>query len=144
MRDFLGQHGGGICGPYSRQDSGGNWVHGKFDNLPAWLETPFNKSATNNRGKIAVIGCPGDFVLMHRDAISTMRGYPEVPIPTALDDVLIVAAVHLGLECVSILLLLLLVQLVGLLSRWHHAGAACGSGLVTCCWVLPAGQTGGQ
>jgi hypothetical protein len=139
VRDFLGQHGGGICGPYSRQDSGGNWVHGKFDNLPAWLETPFNKSATNNRGRIAVIGCPGDFVLMHRDAITAMRGYPEVPIPTALDDVLIVAAVHLGLDCVSTLLLLML--MVGLdtapaqclLSPWHHAGVVDGAGLAASC-----------
>ena len=30
-----------------------------------------------------------------------MRGYPEVPIPSQLDDVIIVSAVSLGLHCVS-------------------------------------------
>jgi hypothetical protein len=108
VRDFLGQHGTTICGPYSRQDAGGSWRHDTFDNLSGWLVTPFNKSATNNRRRIPIIGCPGDFVMMHRDAISAMRGYPEVPIPTGLDDVIIVAAVHLGLDCVSTMLLMLL------------------------------------
>ncbi len=101
MRDFLGEHGGAICGPYSRQTTGANWSNKKFENLTNWLSTPFNKSAINNRGRLAVIGCPGDFVLMHRDAFAAVRGYPEVPIPVALDDVMVVAAVHLGLDCVS-------------------------------------------
>jgi hypothetical protein len=36
-----------------------------------------------------------------REAFEAVRGYPEVPIPSQLDDIIIIAAVRLGLHCVS-------------------------------------------
>ncbi len=60
-------HAAGICGPNPREAAGGAWSFPSFPDLPGWMAEPrLDPARTVDRGAVAVIGCPGDFVLMHR------------------------------------------------------------------------------
>lgn len=96
-----------VCGPneFEREDSKGWWIFASMflrSALRKWLaKLTANPGETIDKGNTVVLGCPGDFTLMHKDVIMAVRGYPEVALPTRLDDLILIQAVRLGLHCVS-------------------------------------------
>jgi hypothetical protein len=74
-----------------------------WEDLRGWVKMPFNVTKTTVHGKRVALGCSGDFTLMHRDAIHHMRGYPELPFHMILDDTIMMYAVNMGLNLVSVL-----------------------------------------
>ena len=61
-------HAESVCGPNPFEHVGGGWLFGSMkSDLHAWLKRgPANASGVDNKGNAVVIGCPGDFTLMHR------------------------------------------------------------------------------
>jgi hypothetical protein len=66
----------------------------KWEGIREWSQTPFDIKKTTVHGKRVALGCAGDFILMHSEALFTARGYPEVPLHQVLDDVLVMYAQH--------------------------------------------------
>jgi hypothetical protein len=70
----------------------------------AWLYTPVAQPffKTDWPAGQLLFDAPGEFTLLSRRAWHAIRGYPEIPSPTKLDDALIAAASAFGLKAVSI------------------------------------------
>jgi len=63
------------------------------------LQPPFLK--TDYPPGQMLFDAPGDFTMLSRTAWFTLRGYPEVPMPTQLDDFIIAAARSIGLSAAT-------------------------------------------
>jgi hypothetical protein len=69
----------------------------------AWINTPVAQPFFKKdwpAGQL-LFDAPGEFTLFSRRAWHSIRGYPEIPSPTQLDDALIAAASAFGLKAVS-------------------------------------------
>jgi hypothetical protein len=75
-----------------------NIVDGEWINAP--VTPPFLR--TDYPPGQMIFDAPGDFTLLSRVAWFALRGYPEVPTPTKIDDLLIAAATSIGLIGVSV------------------------------------------
>ncbi|KAI8463256.1 MAG: hypothetical protein J3K34DRAFT_444580 [Monoraphidium minutum] len=96
IEDFMLKHNNGAFGVGPLKFYDNNHVS------LSWLKASVHRPFETDHGNVAIIGAPGDFTLMSRQAWMYMRGHPEVPLIGMVDDFVVWLAVNIGLNAATL------------------------------------------